>query len=154
MTWPPWKRPRQSSPSAFVKRFFTARTIEWVSAYPSVWVILKGQGVAHPGGYGAIPRLLGHYSRDRGWLGLADAIRKVTSLPADRLGIADRGRVVPGAAADLVLFDPLRIGEAGSYARPDRLPHGIEQVLINGRTVVRRGELVDGRAGAVLRFGT
>jgi len=116
-------------------------------------VILKGQGVAHPGGYGAIPRLLGQYVRDRSWLGLADAIRKVTSLPADRLGIVDRGRVVPGAAADLVLFDPRRIGEAGSYSCPDRPPHGIERVVINGRTAVRRGELVDGRAGQVLRFG-
>jgi N-acyl-D-aspartate/D-glutamate deacylase len=114
-------------------------------------VILKGQGVAHPGGYGAVPRLLGEYARGRGWIGLADAIRKVTSLPADRLGIADRGRVVPGAAADLVLFDPHRIGEAGSYRHPDRPPHGIERVILNGRTVVSRGVLVDGRAGRVLR---
>lgn len=116
-------------------------------------VILKGEGVAHPGGYGAVPRLLGEYARDRGWLGLADAVRKVTALPAERLGLFDRGRIVPGAAADLVLFDPARIGEAGSYRRPDRTPHGLERVLVNGRTVVSRGRVLEGRAGRVLRAG-
>jgi N-acyl-D-aspartate/D-glutamate deacylase len=116
-------------------------------------VILKGEGVSHPGGYGAVPRLLGHYARERGWLGLAEAIRKVTALPAERLGLGDRGRIVPGAAADLVLFDAERIGEAGSYGHPDRPPHGISRVLVNGRIAIADGRLEDGRAGAVLRRG-
>lgn len=120
----------------------------------AVDVILKGEGVAHPGGYGAVPRLLGHYARGRGWFSLAEGIRKATSLPADRLGLHDRGRLGPGQAADIVLFDPDAIAETGSWSRPDRPPAGIHAVLVNGRLVVRDGRRVEGRVGRVLRRPT
>lgn len=117
----------------------------------SVDVILKGTGVSHPGGYGAMPRVLGTYARERGWLTLADAVRKITSVPADRLGLRDRGRLRPGHAADIVLFDPVNIGERGTYAVPDRAPDGVHAVIVNGAVAVAGGEVRDGRAGRLLR---
>ena len=114
-------------------------------------VILKGEGVAHPGGYGAIPRMLGHYSRDEGWFDLSEGIRKATSLPAERLRLADRGRLAPGYAADIVLFEPGQIGERGTWMEPDHKPAGIHAVLVNGTLVVRDGTRLPGRPGAVLR---
>ncbi len=114
-------------------------------------VILKGEGVVHPGGYGAIPRVLGHYSRDEGWFDLSEGIRKATSLPAERLRLTDRGRLAPGYAADIVLFEPAQIGERGTWMEPDRKPAGIHAVLVNGTLVVRDGTRLPGRPGTVLR---
>ena len=117
----------------------------------AVDVILKGDGVAHPGGYGAIPRVLGHYARDAGWFGLSEGIRKATSLPAERLRLTNRGRLAPGYAADIVLFDPGQIGERGTWTEPDRKPAGVHAVLVNGKLVVHDGVRLPGRPGAVLR---
>jgi len=115
-------------------------------------VILKGAGVAHPGGFGAMPRVLGHYGRDAGWIDTPTAVRKVTSQPADRIGIP-RGRIEVGAAADLVLFDPATVGERGTYAHPDRPPRGIEHVFLNGTHVVSQGTLIAHGGGQMLRRG-
>jgi N-acyl-D-aspartate/D-glutamate deacylase len=114
-------------------------------------VILKGDGVAHPGGFGAMPRLLGHFGRDAGWLGMTTAIEKVTSRPARRIGIPHRGLIAPGWHADLVLFDEQSVAERGTYARPDRKPAGIEHVFLNGQHVVRRGVPVHHGGGRILR---
>ncbi|NKB89095.1 MAG: amidohydrolase family protein [Acidobacteria bacterium] len=115
-------------------------------------VILKGEGVAHPGGFGAMPRVLGHYAREAGWLDLGKAIRKITSMPAARIGVP-RGRLGAGTAADIVLFDPDTVDERGTYSRPDRRPGGIEHVFINGTHVVDRGQLLRRDAGQLLRRG-
>ncbi len=117
----------------------------------AVDVILKGDGVAHPGGYGAIPRVLGHYARGEGWFDLSEGIRKATSLPAERLRLTDRGRLAPGYAADAVLFDPEQIGERGTFADPDQKPSGVHAVLVNGTLVVRDGVRLPCRPGTVLR---
>jgi N-acyl-D-aspartate/D-glutamate deacylase len=131
-------------------------TLRELLAHPhhsiGVDVILKGTGVAHPGGFGAMPRVLGHYGRDAGWLDTATAVRKVTSQPADRIGIP-RGRIEVGADADLVLFDPATVGERGTYAQPDRPPRGIEHVFLNGTQVVSQGTLIAHGGGRVLRRG-
>jgi N-acyl-D-aspartate/D-glutamate deacylase len=113
-------------------------------------VILKGTGVAHPGGFGAMPRVLGHYGRNEGWLDTATAIRKITSQPAARIGIP-RGRIEVGADADLVLLDADAVGERGTYAQPERAPAGIEHVFLGGQHAVKRGEVVAHGAGKVLR---
>jgi N-acyl-D-aspartate/D-glutamate deacylase len=112
-----------------------------------------GKGSPHPGAYGAFPRVLGHYVLERGVLTLEEAIRKMTSLPASRLGLTDRGVVRRGACADLVAFDPQRVRERATCADPRVYPDGIELVVVNGTVAVQAGEIVAGRAGRVLRRG-
>jgi N-acyl-D-aspartate/D-glutamate deacylase len=95
--------------------------------------------------------MLGRYVRERGLLSLAEAIRRMTSLAADTFGIADRGRVVAGAVADLVVFDPLTVGDDADYLDPVRRPHGVRAVLQGGALVVTDGRFVGGRHGRRLR---
>jgi N-acyl-D-amino-acid deacylase len=110
-----------------------------------------GMGKPHPGVYGAYPRILGKYVREEKVLPLEEAIRKMTSYPASRLGLNDRGLVAPGMKADLVLFDADAVGERASYADPRRTPTGMPWVFINGRAVVENGEYRPQPAGIVLR---
>ncbi|HEU5182652.1 MAG TPA: D-aminoacylase [Candidatus Polarisedimenticolia bacterium] len=112
-----------------------------------------GKGSPHPGAYGAFPRVLGHYVQERGLLTLEEAIRKMTSLPAARLGVSDRGVVRPGAHADLVAFDPVLVRDRATCADPRLYPDGIELVVVNGTVAVRGGEIVAAHAGRVLRRG-
>ncbi len=112
-----------------------------------------GKGSPHPGAYGAYPRVLGHYVLERKLLSLEEAIRKMTSLPARRLGLSTRGVIRPGAIADLVVFDPERIRERATCANPRLYPDGIEQVFVNGSQAVLHGELTGEQAGRVLRHG-
>ena len=108
-------------------------------------------GRPHPRLYGAFPRILGHYCRDLGVLNLPEAIRKMTSASACRLGLRDRGLVRPGMKADLVVFDPQEIIDTSTYEEPVRHPRGIRHVFVNGRQAVRDGEPLEARAGRVLR---
>jgi N-acyl-D-aspartate/D-glutamate deacylase len=105
----------------------------------------------HPRSYGTFPRVLGRYVRERSLLSLPAAIRKMTSLPADRLRLADRGAVRPGYAADLVLFDPTTIRDRADFQHPHQYPIGVEHVFVNGRPVVRDGRLSGETPGRVLR---
>ena len=84
------------------------------------------------------------------WLTLPDAIRKMTSLPAARLGLADRGRIVAGAKADLVLFDAATIVDRSTFERPRELPSGVRMVWVNGVPVWRDGAPTRERPGRVL----
>ena len=97
-------------------------------------------GRPHPRWYGTFPRVLGHYVREQKVLSLEDAVRRMTSLPAQRLGLMDRGILRPGMWADLVLFDPDRIIDKASFENPHQYPEGISHVIVNGVTVVREGE--------------
>jgi len=106
----------------------------------------------HPRSYGTYPRVLGHYVRDEGVLPLEAAVRKMTSLPAERFGLRDRGRVAEGAFADLTLFDPDGIAGGGDFLRPHAAPRGIRLVLVNGR-VAWDGTTCT-RAGRALRRTT
>lgn len=112
-----------------------------------------GKGSPHPGAYGAFPRVLGHYVMERGILTLEEAIRKMTSLPAARMGLARRGILREGAYADLVVLDPRRVRERATCEDPRLYPDGIEQVFVNGKGAVRDGRLTGERAGRVLRRG-
>jgi N-acyl-D-amino-acid deacylase len=117
--------------------------------------ILAGRGKPHPAAYGAFPRVLGHFVRERGLFSLEEAVRRMTSLPAQRLGLKRRGIVREGNFADLVVFDPATVDDRTSYIEPARAPAGIEWVMVNG-TVVGRGGVVDAqaRSGQVVRRGT
>jgi N-acyl-D-amino-acid deacylase len=110
-----------------------------------------GQGHPHPRAYGTFPRVLGHYVRDRGVLPLESAVHKMTGQPAALLGLADRGAVAEGMAADLVVFDPATVADRATFEDPHQYPAGIEYVLVNGAVTVGAGEYVDARAGQVLR---
>jgi N-acyl-D-amino-acid deacylase len=109
------------------------------------------QGRPHPRLYGTFARVLGRYARELGLFPLEEAVHRMTGLPARKFGLADRGAVRPGAFADLVLFDPERVLDAGSYEDPHRPPHGIAHVFVNGAGVVRAGAHTGARPGRVLR---
>jgi N-acyl-D-amino-acid deacylase len=105
---------------------------------------------SHPRAWGSAPRILGHYVREEKLLTLEEAIRKMTSLPASRMGLADRGIVRPGMAADLVAFDPATVRERSTYADPLHYSEGIPFVCVNGRLVVDGGRMTDARPGRAL----
>lgn len=110
-----------------------------------------GKGWPHPGAYGAFPRVLGEYVRERRILTLEEAVRKMTSLPAARLGLRERGVVAPGMKADLLVLDPETVSARATFDQP-RLPAaGIDDVFINGRQVVDAGAFRPQPAGQVLR---
>jgi N-acyl-D-amino-acid deacylase len=117
--------------------------------------ILTGRGVPHPAAYGAFPRVLGHFARGVGLFSVEEAVRKMTSLPADRLGLRGRGWLKEGYAADVVAFDPETVADRTSYQDPTAAPAGIEYVLVNGDVVVDHGAVnTQLRAGSVLRRGS
>ncbi len=109
------------------------------------------QSKEHPRAYGNFARVLGHYVRETGDVTLPDAIRRLTSLPADNLSLADRGRLKVGAYADVVVFDPATVGDHSTYERPDQLATGVADVLVNGRFALRAGKPTGAATGRVVR---
>lgn len=107
----------------------------------------------HPRHYGTYPQVLGRYVRELGALRLEEAVRKMTSAPAARVGLTDRGRIRVGACGDLVIFDPDTVANTSTVAEPASVPAGIAWVIVNGRVAVDHGRLTDARAGQVLRRG-
>jgi N-acyl-D-amino-acid deacylase len=110
-----------------------------------------GRGKPHPAAYGTYPRILGKYVREEKLLTLEDAIRRMTSFPASRLGIRDRGIIAEGYFADLVLFDPDKIIDRATFEDPRQFAEGIECIIINGQPLLEGGKLKDLRPGKVLR---
>jgi dihydroorotase/N-acyl-D-amino-acid deacylase len=113
-----------------------------------------GEGHPHPRWYGTFPRVLRLYVRERGLLSLEDAVHKMTTLPADRLGLTDRGRIAEGAHADLVVFDAETVADRATFEDPHQYPVGIEWVIVNGVVAVEQGRYLDLRPGRVLRRGS
>jgi N-acyl-D-amino-acid deacylase len=109
------------------------------------------RGHPHPRNFGTFPRVLGVYVRDRGVLGLEDAVRKMTSLNAAKLGLTDRGLVKPGAFADLTVFDPAKVIDKSTYEDPFRYGEGIEYVVVNGKLVLDAGKPTGTKPGRALR---
>jgi N-acyl-D-amino-acid deacylase len=105
----------------------------------------------HPRTFGTFPRVLAQYVRERKMLTLQDAVRKMTSLPAEVFGIRDRGVIRTGAFADLLVFDPALISDEATYDDPNRFASGIEQIYVNGLLVVKNGVILEVRPGKVLR---
>ena len=108
-------------------------------------------GKPHPRTYGTYPRILGHYVRDLSLMPLEEAIRKSTSLPAQIIGLKDRGVIRPGAFADLTLFEPNRIAETGNYDEPRQFPLGIPYVFVNGQPAVWQNEQTAIRSGRTVQ---
>jgi N-acyl-D-aspartate/D-glutamate deacylase len=109
------------------------------------------RGNPHPRSFGTFPRVLGVYVRELKVLRLEDAVRKMTSLNAAKVGLADRGLLRPGAFADVTVFDPERVADRATYSEPFRYAEGIEYVVVNGQLVVDGGKHTGARPGRALR---
>jgi len=107
-------------------------------------------GMPHPRNYGTFPRFLGHYVRERKIMGLPEAIQKMTSMPAAKAGLKDRGAIRTGNWADLVVFDPAAIADKATYTDPEQYPVGIDYVLVNGKVVIDHGVHSGEMAGKLL----
>jgi N-acyl-D-amino-acid deacylase len=106
-----------------------------------------------PRTYGSFPRILGEFVREKQIMGLEEAVRKMTSAPAARLGLRDRGTLRDDAIADVVVFDPQAVASLATYEEPRRFPTGIDHVIVNGTPVVRDGEHTGALPGRALRRG-
>jgi N-acyl-D-amino-acid deacylase len=108
------------------------------------------QGKPHPRNYGTFPRVLGRYVRQEKLLPLEEAVRKMSSLPAEKLGLKNRGLITEGMWADITVFDPERVTDQATFIAPHRYPEGIQYVLVNGTIVIEKGEHSGRPAGRVL----
>jgi N-acyl-D-aspartate/D-glutamate deacylase len=109
-----------------------------------------GRSHPHPRYYGTFPRVLGRYARDLAVITLPDAVRKMTSLNADKIGVKDRGRLKEGHWADVTIFNPATVIDKATFENPHQFPVGIEYVIVNGEVTVERGRHTGALAGRVL----
>jgi N-acyl-D-amino-acid deacylase len=122
--------------------------------YRQAWVMVASDGQAggrHPRGAGTFTRVLGRFVRERVWLTLEEAVRKMTAAPASRLGLNDRGLLREGMKADLVIFDPKRVIDRSTFKEPLLLSEGIERVFVNGEVVFEDGKTTGRLPGVVIR---
>jgi N-acyl-D-aspartate/D-glutamate deacylase len=121
--------------------------VKLVMADPTVMIASDGwidNGKGHPRGAGCFARVLGHYVREEKALTLMDAVRKMSLLPAERIGLKSKGRIAVGADADLAIFDAAHVTDRATYEKPDQYSDGIPYVVVNGVIVVNKGKLADG----------
>jgi N-acyl-D-amino-acid deacylase len=124
--------------------------------YRQPWVMVASDGAAggkHPRGAGTFPRVLGRFAREQQWFTLEEAVRKMTSAPATRLGLFDRGLISEGLKADVVIFDAKRIIDRATFKEPSILSEGISRVFVNGQPVWVDGKPTGALPGAVIRRG-
>ena len=114
-------------------------------------LVRPGMGHPHPRWYGTFPRVLGEFVRERSILSLPEAIHKMTRLPAETMGLQDRGQLLQNMKADIVIFDPKTIADKATFEEPHQYPEGIHYVIINGRLAVENGVFRGQKAGKVLR---
>ena len=117
-------------------------------------VAIYGKASPHPRSYGTFVRVLGVYVRERKLLTLEDAVRKMTSFPAQRVGLLDRGLLRPGMKADVVIFDAGTVRDLATYEKPHQYAEGITAVIVNGVAVFSNGKMTGARPGTVLRHET
>ena len=144
-----------NSKGEFALAYHSVSEDELISFLKQPWTMTGTdgiQGAFHPRTHGTFPRILGRYVREMKVLSLEEAIRKITSLPADTFGFKGRGRIVPNAIADVVVFDPDTVIDKATLVSPNLYPEGIEYVLVNGEIVVDNGKRTDLFPGqAILR---
>ena len=112
---------------------------------------ILGKGQPHPRYYGTFPRVLGHYARDEGIITLQEAVRKMTSAPAQKMGFRDRGLLREGYKADIAVFDPLKVKDEATFTDPHRFASGIPYVLVNSTVVISKGKQTSALPGKTLR---
>jgi N-acyl-D-amino-acid deacylase len=130
--------------------------VERILAHPTTMigsdgaVVVFGQSNPHPRSYGTFARVLGTYVREKKVLTLEEAVRRMTSFPAARLRIGDRGILRPGMKADLVIFDPLTVRDTATFEKPHAYAEGFSRVLVNGQVIFEDGGMTKARPGRVL----
>lgn len=138
-----------------VLHMMSEEDVQFVLKHPSTMIGSDGiptlDGRPHPRLYNSFARVIGHYARDSDLFDIATAIHRMTGLSADKFGLTDRGRIVAGNFADLVLFDPNVILDKGTYEEPNQYPVGIKDVFVNGVAVVSEYQITGSLAGRVLR---
>jgi N-acyl-D-amino-acid deacylase len=112
---------------------------------------VPGDTVPHPRNYGTFPRKIGYYAAERGVITLEQAIRSASGLPADILGMKDRGYLRPGCFADIVVLDPHAFRETATFQQPHQYATGVRYLFVNGELVIDRGELTGKLPGRALR---
>jgi N-acyl-D-amino-acid deacylase len=122
--------------------------------YMQPWVMVSsdgGIGSRHPRGTGTFTRVLGRFVRENKWFALEEAVRKMSAMPAARLGLTDRGLIKKGMKADLVLFDPATVVDRATFSEPQLLSEGVQIVFVNGKTAWRDGKITGDLPGMILR---
>ena len=145
----------------FIGHGMKPENVEMVLSHPLVMIGSDGSSMApkgkvaetrpHPRSYGTCPRVLGHYARERKIFDLPTAVKKMTGMPAEKLGLTDRGRIARGMKADLVVFNAAEVRDTATFEDPHQYPQGIKYVLVNGTFVVENGRHTGARPGMVLR---
>jgi N-acyl-D-amino-acid deacylase len=129
--------------------------VQTVMRHPSTMIGSDGiptlEGRPHPRLYGTFARVLGHYARDLGLFSTEEAVHRMTGMPAAKFGLTDRGEIRVNGYADLVLFDPARVIDVGTFDDPNHYPDGIVHVFVNGRHTVANGTHRSVRNGKTLR---
>jgi len=131
--------------------------LERILSHPATMVAsdgeipIFGKAAPHPRSYGTFARVLGRYVRERGLLTLEQAVRKMSSFPAQRLGLLDRGVLRPGLKADLAVFDRARVADKATFEQPHQYAEGFRLVVVNGQVVFRDGAMTGARPGRILR---
>lgn len=143
--------------ASMIYHYMSMQDVDTVFRYPNTavtsdgTVMAYGRGQPHPRSYGTNARVLADFVRDRKILTLADAIRRMTSLPARTFSFHDRGIVRPGFIADLVLFDPAIVADKATFEDPHRYSVGFDYVIVNGVAVVANGKMTDERSGKFIK---
>ncbi|HET6565840.1 MAG TPA: amidohydrolase family protein, partial [Xanthomonadales bacterium] len=117
-------------------------------------IFTPGPNVPHPRNYGTFARVLAEYVRQRHVLEFSEAIHKMTRMPADRIGLTQRGRIEHGAFADIAVFDPAQVADTATFENPHQYALGMRHVFINGQAVLLDGRMTGVRPGKVLRHAT
>jgi N-acyl-D-amino-acid deacylase len=147
----------QQGGAGMVYHSMSMEDVERIMRYPNTAVASDGGirefgvGMPHPRSYGTNARVLAEFVRVRKVLTLEDAVRRMTSMPARTFAFRDRGMVREGAVADLLLFDPEKVRDKGTYQQPHQFTEGFDFVLVNGTVMVDEGKLTDARGGRVVR---
>jgi N-acyl-D-amino-acid deacylase len=142
--------------ASMVYHFMSDEDVDRIMRHPFVAVasdssvLTPGAGVPHPRGYGNNARVLGEYVRRKRVIPLEEAVRKMTSLPAQHFRFTGRGAVKPGHAADIVIFNPATIGDTATFEKPHSFAAGMDYVLVNGIAVVKKGDHTGARPGVVI----
>lgn len=147
----------EKAPAQAIYHSINEPDLERILAHPATMiasdggVVVFGKDAPHPRSYGTFPRVLARYVREKRLLSLEEAVRKMTSLPAQRTRLFDRGLLRPGMKADVVIFDAERIADLATYENPHQYAEGVAHVIVNGAFVLRDGKITGARPGRVLR---